>query len=225
MVVVERPPFVEGVRRIARWAPDQPRVVARLVERQKFTRLNAHGFHLADRKHFFGYAQQRPMIKIKGKELRFELGGTKPNQEHKPSERLFTDSKILRLPPTYGIIHDPEGTSLPRCLVFFGPYRSTANPVKLDRTARKYFGSSYQPVAASVDIDVHGNWIPVNPSLVVQIWYLRRGDVGVKGPHQGRFFHPFKSVTPPLVLSKCGRNYCLEMPNGCIINDRGFVFP
>jgi hypothetical protein len=167
------------------------------------------------------------MIKIKGKDLRFELGGTKPNPEHDEKhkdQRLFSDSKILKLPPTHGIIHDPEGTSLPRCLVFFGPYKTTQTRVSLDRTARKYFGSSYPAVAASVDIDVHGNWVPLS-GPVVQIWYLRRGHVGVKGPHQGRFFHPFKSVSPPLTLSRCGRYYCLELPDGCIVNDRGFVFP
>jgi len=165
------------------------------------------------------------LIKIKGKEIRFEIGGVAPSPEpHPPDHRLFTDSKIVRLPPSYGIIHDPEGVNLPRCIVYFGPYTTTNQRVPLDRTAKKYFGSNYSAVRASVDVPIHDDWTPIG-APVVQIWYRRRGNVGVTGPHQGRFFHPFKKTDPPLTLLRCRRYYAIQMPDHCIMNDRGFVFP
>jgi hypothetical protein len=44
-----------------------------------------------------------------------------------------------------------------------------------------------------------------------------------RGKYAGAYFHPFKSFSP--TLSRSGRFYRLELRNGCVVDDRGFVFP
>ena len=128
------------------------------------------------------------------------------------------DGEEIPLPKHYGIIHDPEGDDLPRCEVFFGPYRLLAGrPEGTTRSAVKYFGRHYQPRLMMVNIPENG-WR--FEALIVQILYKR----GLRGAHHaGGFHHPFQKA--PLTLSRSGRYRRLSLPNGCIVDDRGFVFP
>jgi hypothetical protein len=130
---------------------------------------------------------------------------------------IMADGKKLRLPPSYGIIHDPDGTDLPRCDTFFGPVRKSKRIAKAPSSkSRRYFGTKYNPKEATVDVP-SGPWHSVGE--VVEILYER-----TKGSqYAGRYFHPFKKFSP--TLSKCGRYYKLALRNGCIIDDRGFVYP
>jgi len=130
---------------------------------------------------------------------------------------ILSDGRKVRLPPSYGIIHDPEGTSFSKCEVFFGPYRKTRRVAESpSRKARQYFGPKYTPKEAIVDVP-KGPWKSVGE--VVEILYER-----TKGSqYAGKYFHPFKSFAPE--LSKSGRHYRLALRNGCIVDDRGFVFP
>lgn len=130
---------------------------------------------------------------------------------------IMANGRTMRLPAGYGIIHDPDGVALPRCEVFFGPYRRTNRPaVKASKKAARYFGKQYVPKEGSVDVP-KGPWNPVGE--VVEILYER-----TKGSqYAGKYFHPFKSFSP--TLSRCSRYYRLALRNGCIIDDRGFVFP
>lgn len=81
--------------------------------------------------------------------------------------------------------------------------------------ARSYFGPNYQATIAVVDVP-SGTWKSVGK--VVQIFYQR------PGKYSGRYFHPFKAGFAP-ELFKQGRFYKLELANGCIVDDRGYVFP
>lgn len=138
------------------------------------------------------------MIIIKGERVAFKMA----------------DGSVKRCPPSYGIIHDPDGRQLPRCVVFVGPVRRTQQPVEGDRKVRAYFGSDYKPKKAFVDLPARA-WHPVGE--VVEILYARRGR------YAASYFHPFKKFSPS--LSKSGRFYRLELRDGCIVDDRGFVFP
>ncbi len=130
---------------------------------------------------------------------------------------ILSSGRRVRLPPSYGIIHDPDGKSLPRCEVFFGPYRKTKRVANdPSRKARQYFGTNYVPREATVAVP-DGPWQPVGE--VDEILYER-----TKGSkYAAKYFHPFKKFSPE--LSRSGRYYRLALKNGCIVDDRGFVFP
>lgn len=142
-------------------------------------------------------------VLIKGSHVRFEM----------------TDGSIKKLPVKYGIIHDPEGVVYSRCDIYFGPYRATRQKAELTRKAAAYFGGNYDGKKASVNVPDSG-WKSVGQ--VVQIFYRR------PGKYEGNYFHPwFKHAKKktPLTLSKSGSFYLLALPDGCIVNDRGFVYP
>jgi hypothetical protein len=127
---------------------------------------------------------------------------------------VMKDGKIKRPPASYGIIHDPDGKQLPICTVFIGPVKRTQQPAASYGKAKSYFGSKHILKQASINRPP-SSWSEVGE--VVEIRYVR------KGKYAGGYFHPFKSFSP--VLSKSGRWYKLELRSGCIVDDRGFVFP
>lgn len=138
------------------------------------------------------------MIVIKGERVIFKMAG----------------GRTVRVPAAYGIIHDPTGKQLPKCVVFVGPVRRTQQPAEGDSRSKAYFGTKYQPKRAFVELP-RRTWQPVGE--VVEILYVRRGK------YAGSYFHPFKRFSPS--LSRSGRFYRLELRDGCIVDDRGFVFP
>jgi hypothetical protein len=139
------------------------------------------------------------MILIKGKQVKMEMA----------------NGKIVRAPASYGIIHDPDGSQLPKCFVFIGPYKTSKKPVEMTGDAKSYFGSDYKPTSAVVDVP-RGPWKSMGD--VVQIFYKR------PGKYAGKYFHLFDKRTTVL-LSKCRNHFRLELPGGCIVNWRGFVYP
>jgi hypothetical protein len=127
---------------------------------------------------------------------------------------VMKNGSTKKLPASYGILHDPDGKELPRCSVLLGPVRRTQQSIDGGRKGRAYFGSKYQ-MRRAVVAKVKGLWRPIGE--VIEIRYTRRGR------HAANYFHPFKSFSP--TLSKNGRFYRLELRDGCIYDDRGFVFP
>jgi hypothetical protein len=154
------------------------------------------------------------VIIIKGSHVRFELRRPEgaPSASKKPRE---ISGKIVVLPVAYGIIHDPDGEHFERCECFFGPYKGTRRQVEMTSRAKAYMGPSYPATFAVVDVP-RGAWNSVGE--VAQIFYRR------PGRYQGKYFHPFKDGYGPM-LSKNGRFYKLALAGGCIVDDRGFVFP
>ena len=131
-----------------------------------------------------------------------------------------TAGKAIVLPYRYGIIHDPEGTILPPCNVYFGPYTISKRVVEApSRAAREYFGRDYKLRYITVAIP-SGTWKPVGEVAVLH--YVRTEG----SAHGGPYFHPIKQpLNPSAPLTKNGRFYKIAMPDGCVINWRGFVFP
>lgn len=128
---------------------------------------------------------------------------------------VMKDGQRLRCPPSYGIIHDPDGEHFSRCEVFIGPIKKTQRrPTKSTNKANRYFGTRYVQKVALVDVP-KGPWNPVGEC--VEILYKRPGQ------YANKYFHIFKKRSP--MVSKCKRYYRLNLKDGCIIDDRGFVFP
>jgi hypothetical protein len=143
----------------------------------------------------------KPSIIIKGDQLSFEM----------------TNKEIVKLPPEYGIIHDPEGRQLPRCKAYFGPFETTSVPAQPSSYASYYLGRTYKPNVARIDIPRGNNWKLIGP--VNQIFYRRRGKI-----QPVPFYHPFKrGVIPQLYKQK--NCYMLDLKDGCVVDDRGFVHP
>ena len=133
---------------------------------------------------------------IKGREISFDM----------------TDGETIELPITHGMIHSPDTSK--KCHVYFGPYQKTREAVsELPRIANAYFGSDYKGRVAYLDIP-NGKWRPVGEVDV--IFYDRPGE------HRDYYRHKFAK---PIPLSVNGRFHRLSLPNGCVVNDRGFVTP
>jgi hypothetical protein len=127
---------------------------------------------------------------------------------------FFKDGSSKRF-PGMGFIHDPDGEYFDKCEVFIGKVVKTQRkPAKTSDKANRYFGSRYTQREATVDIPA-GPWVPQGE--VVEIRYVR------KGQYAAKYFHVFKQRSP--MLSKCRSYYCLALQGGCIVDDRGFVFP
>ena len=133
---------------------------------------------------------------IKGRRISFEMD----------------DGTTLELPVSHGMMHNPNKQS--RCRVYFGPFeRSGESITKVDRFTTNYFGSDYKARAGYIDFP-EGKWTHVG--AVARIYYERPGEFS------DYYQHPFKEPVP---LSRNGSFYRLELPKGCVVNDRGFVSP
>lgn len=153
------------------------------------------------------------MILVKGDQVAF--GTTESTDASRPDAFL---------PPRWGMIHDPDGEQLPRCEVYFGPYRRLPAPKRgrearlvLTRAAKDYFGPSYQATPIVVERPKQ-NWKHV--AYVVKIFYVRGRRGGI---HPGAYHHSFKGQ--PLLLESSGSFFRLSLRDGCIVDDRGYVFP
>ena len=136
------------------------------------------------------------------------------------------DGSVLELPARYGMLHDPEGAVRKRCEVFFAPFSEVRRePPELSAAARRYLGDHYEVRLVRTDIPKSG-W--VDKGLVTTIWYRRNGNRGKYKANED-FVHPFRSPIPfvkkPVMLSKSGRVYRIDLGTGAVIDDRGFVFP
>ena len=126
----------------------------------------------------------------------------------------------VRMPTSYGMCHDPEGTDRARCEVFFCAFRRTGKVAELTRKARNYLGPDYVGHVTKIDVPRDG-WHEV--ARVKTIRYRRWGDVGIRSANE-EFRHEFRSA--PLPLSKSGRCYRIELGAVfCLLDDRGFIFP
>lgn len=126
----------------------------------------------------------------------------------------------VELPEQWGFIHDPTGLYCNRCDIYIAEYR-ISNPAatqvspKLASIARAYFGDLKNLRQGTVELPI-GPWQPVG--RVVKIYYNRYGE------RSGPYYHPFK--TPVDVHRQAdGRAYLLSLPDRCVVDSHGFVWP
>lgn len=125
---------------------------------------------------------------------------------------------IMSVPQTYGLLHDPDGEALTKCEVYVGPYQTISSRAQMSETAKRYFGTSdrRQPIRVTIPA---GPWRFEGDA--VQIFYQRPAGRR-RAIFMGRYFHPFNRI---IRVYRCGQFAFLDMPRGCIINERGFVSP
>lgn len=125
------------------------------------------------------------------------------------------------LPESYVLVHDPGGTLLSKCDLYVVKWRSTAKNrativrPELMRTARAYFGSNSHITRGTVDIP-KGRWQRV--AKVQFIRYRREGD------DNNNYEHEY-DVPVDLMYCRTPLAWRLPLPEGCIVNARGFVRP
>jgi hypothetical protein len=139
------------------------------------------------------------VILVKGREVRLGLVG----------------GRVIVLPESHGIIHDPDGFQLPYCDCYFGPYEVVGGPPpKLSRAAKAYFGRGYHGARAGVDIPTDVEWSRIGD--MDRIWYRRRGS------DRRLFVHKFKRPVP---VYNRGDWYRADLGDSCVADARGFVVP
>jgi hypothetical protein len=132
---------------------------------------------------------------------------------------LFGGDSIT-LPKYFGFVHDPTGEHCSRCDIYIAEYH-ISNPTvthvspKVASIARAYFGDLENLTEGTVELPT-GPWHRVGQ--VVQIWYDRYGD------RKGPYFHPFKTPVD-LHRQAHGEAYLLSLPDRCVVDSHGFVWP
>lgn len=150
-----------------------------------------------------------------------KLKGPLSDEEKRNERKLPSDIKI---PRNYVLVHDTTGTILDRCDMYVVRWRKTsvrnASNMRTDmneealRNAQQYFGADDLRFG-SVDIP-KGPW-----HRVARIKHIRYRRVGV---HSASYDHEYE-VPVDLLYCKKPLAWRLPLPNGCIVDERGFVWP
>lgn len=144
----------------------------------------------------------------------------------------FTDGASLSVAASHAMMHDPTGHAWPRCSVLIAPYtRGTEAPQgesESVRRARDYYGRSYPLHVGRVSLPARAlsGWRRVGE--VSRIYYKRPGH-----RRPGSYQHPMTERRKYVVFGKKGRATVyvrgrfvrLELPAGCMLDDRGYVWP
>lgn len=139
----------------------------------------------------------------------------------------------IRLPTNYVLVHDAAGAVFPRCELFVVRWRGRGGSPRVDsedmKYAREYYGERTRIVRGSVDVP-SGPWKRI--ASVRAVRYRRQSipdHLRAPGENKTRELeHAFKSVAMPSTVLYSTRGplaWKLSLPNGCIIDDRGFIVP
>jgi len=133
------------------------------------------------------------------------------------------NGRVIELPDSWGLVHDVSGSILHRCDLFIAPYSIVDNRVSIKdsnvkKAAKAYFGvKESELLTGTVEIPT-GPWQYINNVSVV--YYGKKGSKRKKGLYHHDFEFPV-----PLYKQKDGKAYRLALPDACIVNHRGFVWP
>jgi hypothetical protein len=131
----------------------------------------------------------------------------------KEGERVWA----FKMPASYGQIHDQHGEILPKCEVYFGPWRKTRQRVRMGRKHRQYFGADHDAKLARIPNIPRTGWKKIGK--VTMIVYSRRGTYA-----PGGFYHAYADGYRP-TLSKNGRLYKISLGPNCLVDSRGYRWP
>jgi hypothetical protein len=140
------------------------------------------------------------------------VGAHELNDKKMPSD--------LVCPPSYVLVGDPSGTMFDNCHFYVVKWsqsrakRSNIEPEAKER-ADEYFGSTRGLQVGSVDIP-KGPWQRV--AKVKYIRYRRFGE------HAGNYEHTWEFPVT-LQVSQNPLAWRVPLPQGCVVDERGFVWP
>lgn len=142
-----------------------------------------------------------------------DLNGKMPPESELPSD--------ITIPDDFVLIHDTQAALFNRCEIYIVKWHGSG--AKHGRTmhpddanaAREYFGSRSRLEYGDVEIP-EGPWQRLCKTAFIR--YRRQGE------HAAPYEHPWN---PHVWILDCQRPLAwkLKLPNGCIVDDRGFVRP
>lgn len=151
------------------------------------------------------------------------------------------DGRRIHGVPGSASLHDRTGRAWPKCsvliMVFPRSGARLATEEEMTGAPRQYLGRTYRgKVSEPIDLPPKalGAWERVGTVSRVkgdkgEIWYSRGGT-----KHPGRYRHEFNKGGKlvgffkgegTVVLYQRGRALRLQLPRGCMLDDRGFVWP
>lgn len=150
---------------------------------------------------------------------------------------VLDTKREIAAPVRHGMLYDHTGDDWPRCSLLITKFRGwTHEPDKRESSsARDYFGRSAEIGAGTIDLPDASlaKWQRIGNAA--EIFYDR---AGTKAPgyyrhrfHKPRglwkviFFFKGRAAKDPVVLFKTKGAYRLELPDGCMIDDRGIAVP
>jgi hypothetical protein len=148
--------------------------------------------------------------------------------------RVHLDGKRI-LTPRGAMIHDPSGSVWPNCSLLIVPIRGSrvASDDEYQGAPKHFLGRTHQARVAQFEIPSRtvGDWKVVGN--VTRVDYVRGGTKAPGGYRHTmnkprgiyRFTHLLKGGKAPVVLRKLGRCYRIDLPSGCVVDDRGIVYP
>jgi hypothetical protein len=149
---------------------------------------------------------------------------------------VLEGKREITAPARAGMLHDGSGDDWPECSLLIAPFKGwVREPSRSELSAgRDYFGRGSEIGAGVIDLppcDLK-SWTEVGDAK--EIFYDRAGE---KAPgyfrhrfHKPRglwkiFFLVKRAAKGRVTLFKRGRIYRLDLPDGCIIDDRGIALP
>jgi hypothetical protein len=126
----------------------------------------------------------------------------------------------IPLPPQYVLVHDAAGRLLDKCEIYVLKWSSSRRQMESDmhrsdlRVAQDYFGNAASIRGGLVDIP-RGAWRPE-----AEVRFIRYRRFGFRNAFEHRYDPPVRllSTTRPVAWK-------LPLPDGCVIDSRGFVRP
>jgi hypothetical protein len=128
----------------------------------------------------------------------------------------------VKLPRGYVVVHDTTGALLSKCDLYIVKWYSNsgATPSELPhdelKAARDYFGPDTPIKCGSVDIPPDKAWRKLGRVRFIR--YFRAGH------QQDDYEHEFDPAVD-LFDMKRPLAWRMPLPNGCVVDDRGFVWP
>ena len=156
---------------------------------------------------------------VKGDRVEFVT----PDQVSKVGVHPLDAAKMpsdAKLPANFVMVHDPSGKRLRRCDFYVLPLQqSTGIPAtkvskETQSIAKNFYGSDTPLRIGRVDLPT-GTWHRV--AQVAFIRYRRQGN------RRGNFEHPYE--IPVWLYDNAMPAWRIALPNGCVVDARGFVWP
>jgi hypothetical protein len=140
--------------------------------------------------------------------------------EHKLDPVSMPSDPDLIMPSTHVLVNDAAGRLLNKCDIYVVKWRNSRQRgrAEIDPTdlavAEDYFGTGVPPRVGFIDIP-RGPW-----KRVARVRFIRYSRHGANKPYEHRY-------DPPVYLLYCARPlaWSVPLPDGCVIDSRGFVRP
>lgn len=148
--------------------------------------------------------------------------------------RLHLEGKRM-VSPRGSMIHDPSGRAWPKCSLLIAPGgrgSRAAKPEEYEGAPKNFLGRQHRAKIRELEFPAaSGEWTVVGQ--VTRIDYVRGGTKAPGGFQHSvnkprgvyKIVHLLKGGKAPVTLRKNGRFYRLDLPRGCIVDDRGIVYP